>query len=154
MAETSGKATGDMKEEASAIAKDAEGGAMEETEDWDKTRNGTSTNSGTETSGDGQFKSFGRSNGRGLAQLMSPHAPKGKELIMTEEEEKTLATELGKWASPTVNSPHPLLTGIDRLTQTLIPMKHRRTLISKPTRRNKQSLAFGLKQCFSVSITN
>jgi hypothetical protein len=110
MAETSGKENGDMKEEASAIAKGAEGGpgAMEETEDWDKTRNGASANSDKETSGDDQYKSLGRSNSRGLAQLMSPHAPKGKELIMTEEEEKTLAAELGKWASPTVNSPQPL----------------------------------------------
>jgi len=110
MAETSGKATGDMKEETSAIAKDAEGGAMEETEDWDKTRNGASTNSSTETSGEDQFKSFGRSNGRGLAQLMSPHAPKGKELIMTEEEEKTLAAELGKWIN---TDPNPYETPED-----------------------------------------
>jgi hypothetical protein len=107
MAETSGKATGEMKEEASGIAKDAtEGGAMDETEDWDKTRNEAIANSGTETSGDNQYKSFGRSNGRGLAQLMSPHAPKGKELILTEEEEKTLAAELGKWASPMVKIRH------------------------------------------------
>jgi len=112
MAETSGKENGDMKEEASAIAKGAEGGpgAMEETEDWDKTRNGASANSDKETSGDDQYKSLGRSNSRGLAQLMSPHAPKGKELIMTEEEEKTLAAELGKWIN---TDPNPYETPED-----------------------------------------
>jgi hypothetical protein len=110
MAQISGKEPGDMKEDASAIAKDAEN-AIEETEDWDKTRGGAIADAGhggKETSEDDQYKSFGRSTGRGLAQLMSPHAPKGKELIMTEEEEQSLAAELGKWASRTVTSPQPL----------------------------------------------
>jgi hypothetical protein len=82
---------------------------QEEVEDWDKMRedgtsgasnnNEASTNSNDE--GDAHYGSFGRSHGRGLAELMSPHAEKGKELVLTEEEEQKLATELGKWVSPT-----------------------------------------------------
>lgn len=87
----------DMKENASTIPE-----GQEENEDWDKTRDGTNpgaTEPSDKDAEDGQYKSFGRSSGRGLAQLMSPHAERGKELVMTEEEEQRLAAELGKWAS-------------------------------------------------------
>ncbi|PVF93447.1 hypothetical protein CPB86DRAFT_767778 [Serendipita vermifera] len=81
---------------------------QEEVEDWDKTReDGTpATNKGeasADSNDEGNYGSFGRSHGRGLAQLMSPHAEKGKELVLSEEEEQRLATELGKWINADTN---------------------------------------------------
>lgn len=74
---------------------------QQEVEDWDKTREGgTAENAENET---GEYKSLGRSAGRGLAQLMSPHAQRGKELVLTEEEEQRLAAELGKWINTDTN---------------------------------------------------
>lgn len=41
--------------------------------------------------------SFGRAAGQSLSQLMKLHAQKGKDVILTEDEEKRLSEELGKW---------------------------------------------------------
>ena len=77
-----------------------------EEEDWDKTRNDApAADAGAEGEGDdAKFESFGRSNGRGLAQLMSPHALKGQDIMLTAEEEKALATELGNWVVVSPNT--------------------------------------------------
>jgi len=111
MAELSAKEIGETKGDASEGA----GRPNEEMEDWDKTRNGATPANETPSTatkqppGDRQYKSLGRANGRSLAELMSPHASKGKELIMTEEEEQRLAVELGNWASRVVIRNHSWL---------------------------------------------
>ncbi|CCA77837.1 hypothetical protein PIIN_00484 [Serendipita indica DSM 11827] len=74
-------------------------------EDWDKAHSeANAADSGPKGEGDdSNFGSFGRSHGRGLAQLMSPHALKGKDIVLSEEEEKELALELGKWINADSN---------------------------------------------------
>lgn len=83
--------TENVKESASKAVNNA---PAEEVEDWD--RMGDAEAAKDTTNGENQFNSFGRANGRSLVQLMSPHAT-GKDLQLTEEEEKKLEQELGNW---------------------------------------------------------
>lgn len=79
----------------------------EEYEDWDKMReNGASSPSkehpdssdaSDKADGEEPYQSVGRSAGRSLAQLMSPRALKGQDILLSEDEEQRLTEELGKW---------------------------------------------------------
>ncbi|KAG8755583.1 hypothetical protein FRC14_003937, partial [Serendipita sp. 396] len=77
----------DVKENGSAEV-ESKGG---EAEDWDRPGEGT------------KYNSLGRANSKTLTELMSPHALKGKDLVLSEEEEQRLAAELGNWINADAN---------------------------------------------------
>ncbi|KAG8856487.1 hypothetical protein FRB91_000768 [Serendipita sp. 411] len=81
MADPTADNSPDVKENGSAEV-ESKGG---EAEDWDRPGEGT------------KYNSLGRANSKTLTELMSPHALKGKDLVLSEEEEQRLAAELGNW---------------------------------------------------------
>jgi len=78
MADSTSENGANATENASSSAPKAE---QEDTEDWDKSREGAA------------YQSLGRSGGRNLAQLMK----------LPEEEEKNVEAELGKWINADPN---------------------------------------------------